>query len=160
MDEREMLRTLLGRHEGRRSRPYDDATGKTIMKGSTVRGYPTIGIGHNLEARPLPDWIIDEILYHDIDDMQAELRQRLPWVMTLDEIRYVVLCDMAFNMGVSKLLQFKRTLGHIEHGEYPEAAAAMLDSLWARQVGQRAHRLARMMRTGQWPADMRAKHVG
>ena len=32
-----------------------------------------------------------------------------------------------------------------------EAAAEMLDSRWASQVGRRAHELAAMMRTGRWP---------
>ena len=32
---------------------YDDATGKTILKGSTVVGNPTIGIGRNLSGEGL-----------------------------------------------------------------------------------------------------------
>jgi lysozyme len=59
-----------------------------------------------------------------------------------------VLLDMSFNLGIVGLLRFKNTLATIRRGDYSKAAAMMLDSLWARQVGKRAVRLAEMMRTG------------
>jgi len=47
------------------------------------------------------------------------------------------------------LSKFKKTLGHIEAGEYEEAASEMLNSRWAEQVGRRANTLSEMMRTGE-----------
>ena len=49
-------------------------------------------------------------------------------------------------LGVRGLLKFGRTLDAAERGNYEEAARQMLASKWAGQVGQRAHRLAAMMR--------------
>ena len=72
----------------------------------------------------------------------------------LDDVRQRVLLDMAFNLGVVGLLSFKRTLGVIEAGRYELAAAMMLDSKWAGQVGQRAERLSRMMATGKDPREL------
>jgi lysozyme len=46
------------------------------------------------------------------------------------------------------LLGFKNTLKFIETGEYKKAADNMLLSKWAKQVGQRANRLAKMMEQG------------
>jgi len=43
-----IARELIISEEGFRSKVYDDATGKTIIKGSKVKGYPTIGYGHRL----------------------------------------------------------------------------------------------------------------
>ena len=77
----------------------------------------------------------------------------LPWVETLDEVRQRVLVDMAFNLGIPSLLTFKRTLASVEAGNYTVAAAQMLESKWARQVGTRAIRLSEMMATGQDSAD-------
>jgi lysozyme len=55
---------------------------------------------------------------------------------------------MAFNLGVPKLIGFRNTLADMEAGRYDEAADGMLASLWAKQVGNRADRLADMMRKG------------
>ena len=46
------------------------------------------------------------------------------------------------------LSKFVNTLAHIEEGRYDEASVEMLDSRWARQVGDRAKVLSEMMRTG------------
>ena len=51
--------------------------------------------------------------------------------------------------GKRGLLGFKNTLGMIERGDYAAAADGMLKSLWAKQVGKRAQRLAQTMRTGK-----------
>jgi lysozyme len=64
-------------------------------------------------------------------------------------VRQNVLADMCFNLGIGGLLSFKNTLAMVEHGKYEEAAAAMLQSKWATQVGQRAIELSEMMRTGR-----------
>ena len=66
-----------------------------------------------------------------------------------------VLIDLGFNMGVNCLLGFKKTLVLVAGGKYPEAAVEMMDSQWARQVGRRAERLSQMMRSGEWPEELR-----
>jgi lysozyme len=68
----------------------------------------------------------------------------------LNDARQAVLIGMAFQMGLKGLLQFKRTLGSIEDGQFSEAAAEMLDSAWAKQTPARAMRLATQMETGEW----------
>jgi hypothetical protein len=82
-----------------------------------------------------------------------------PWTNTLDVVRGRVLLNMCFNMGwLSKdghhgLGTFTATLALVQGGHYPEAAAHMLASLWARQVGERAVRLASRMATGDYNAS-------
>ena len=94
------------------------------------------------------------LLANDIAAMERDLQHALPWVATLDEVRQRVLLDMAFNMGIVGLLGFKRTLATIQAGDYQAAATMMLDSRWAKQVGQRAERLSRMMATGKDPREL------
>ncbi len=72
----------------------------------------------------------------------------LPWWVHLDDLRQDVLANMAFNLGVAKLLGFTETLAAIRVGAFADAANHMLASAWARQVGARARRLAAQMRTG------------
>ena len=116
-------------------------------------GYATIGVGHLIDERrggKLPQHIIDLLLDYDIAEHKLDLVHALPWIVNLDDARLGVLINMAFNLGVPGLLKFTTTLGLIQSGDYHGAAAAMLASKWAQQVGPRAKRLATQMETGQW----------
>lgn len=57
-----------------------------------------------------------------------------------------VLIEMAFQMGVSGTLQFKKMWAALEQGENLLAADEMLDSMWAVQTPNRAQRLAAIVR--------------
>jgi lysozyme len=56
---------------------------------------------------------------------------------------------MVFNMGFSVFSQFRQTIAAINSGDYTKAAAGMLASRWAQQVGARAQRLAEQMAKGE-----------
>ncbi|MCR1770736.1 glycoside hydrolase family protein [Burkholderia glumae] len=127
----------LTRDEGRRLKPYVDTVGKI-----------TIGVGRNLTDVGISDDECDLLLTHDVASAVAWLDAELPWWCRLDPVRQRVVVNMAFNLG-AKLLTFKNTLGAMERGDYAVAAAGMLASKWARQVGARADRLAGMMRAGR-----------
>jgi lysozyme len=88
------------------------------------------------------------LLANDIDACERALDARLPWWRTLNDVRQRVLLNMCFNLGIGRLLGFKNTLAKMERGDFDGAAAGMLASLWARQVGARAERLAAMMEKG------------
>lgn len=138
------VRGLIQLHEGRVAHVYFDSL-----------GLATIGVGHLVDERKgggLPELIIDALLDYDIELHTNELYSALPWVQELDPVRQAVLIDMYFNLR-SNLLGFKETLRQFQAGNLDAAAAAMLDSLWAKQVGTRAIRLAEMTRSGQWPTD-------
>ena len=138
-----LLLAELRRDEGVRRWPYADTL-----------GIKTVGVGHNLVAHPLSliypldDAEIDVILIGDIAEVIAGLDARLPWWRSLNDVRQRVIVNMAFNMGIAGLLTFKNTLAAVRGGRYSDAAAGMLASKWAKQVGARAKRLADMMREG------------
>ena len=125
-------------HEGVRSKVYLD-----------TEGIETIGVGRNLRDRGLSDDEIELILANDIRDFQEEVERAFSWWSDLDDVRQRVVVDMAFNMGLGSLSKFVNTLSHIENGRYEEAGVEMLDSKWARQVGDRANVLSNMMKTGE-----------
>ena len=139
-EDRAKLRDQLTRHEGYRRKPYRDTVGKL-----------TIAVGRNLEDVGIFEHEAAYLLSGDIDRATRGLMARYPdWFPTLDPVRQAVLVNMAFNMGLTTLASFRRTLDYIARGQYGAASDAMLQSKWADQVGQRAVELAAQMRTGQW----------
>jgi lysozyme len=136
----EQLERDLIRDEGLKLKPYKDSVGVW-----------TIGVGHNTQARPLPEGMLvngaitetdaKRLLEQDIMEHVAALCQALPWYERLDEPRQRALCNMCFNLGITGLLGFKNTLALLERGEYEKAAANLAMSKWAKQVGPRATRI-------------------
>lgn len=129
-----------------------------------TKGIPTVGVGHNLKARPLPaawtfplsDDQVDVLLEQDLENTYADLDRSVAWWLGLNDARQRVLANMCFNMGISRLLDFAKMLAAARIGNYEVAADEMLDSKWARDVGigtpekpGRALRLANMMRNGK-----------
>lgn len=136
------LKSQLLRDEGVVRHAYEDSL-----------GFTTIGVGRLIDARRgggLRDSEIDFLLHNDIEEKTAQVLAALPWASKLNEPRFAVLVNMAFQMGIGGLLKFKRALGSIEDGQYSEAAMEMLDSAWAKQTPARAHRMAKQMETGEW----------
>jgi len=133
----------LRRDEGVEYEPYKDTV-----------GIDTVGVGHNLKAKPiqlpypLTDYQIDSILADDLEAVFNGLDRVMPWWRGLTHARQRVMANMAFNMGIAGLAGFRNTLLYIQNGEYEKAADGMLASKWAKQVGKRANRLAEMMVTG------------
>lgn len=114
-------------------------------------GYLTIGVGRLIDKRKggrLSDDEIDYLLSNDIKDKVADLDRQLPWWRTLTENRQRVLVNMAFNLGIDGLLQFRKMLIDIQNEDYVSAANEMKSSRWATQVGARATRLETMMTQG------------
>jgi len=82
--------------------------------------------------------------------VKGPLEQGISWFSSLDVPRQGVLINMAFNMGFHGLLGFHDTLSAMAKQDWEAAAVDMENSLWAKEVGDRATRLAEQMRTGVW----------
>ena len=135
-----MIKKQLIRDEGDVPYAYQDSL-----------GYWTIGVGFLIDKRKggrLPDTVRDFWLDCEISKITSELEKRLPFFSKLSQVRKDTLINMAFNLGVNGLLNFKITIQLMAVGLHEAAAAEMLDSRWARQVGQRANRLSQ-----QWRED-------
>lgn len=131
------LREQLIRDEGERLKVYKDSV-----------GIETIGVGRNLRDKGISRAESAFLLDNDIDEYTAAVTHALSWAEQLDPVRREVLVNMAFNLGIYGLLQFKNFLIALRARDYNAAVAHMLDSKWAAQVGPRAHRLAAQIRTG------------
>lgn len=133
---REELKKELIRDEGLRLKAYKDSVGVL-----------TIGVGHSLE-QPISEMAALAILEDDISTVEAGLDRTFPWWRDLSEVRQRVVANMAFNLGIVRLMGFKRTIEAMQDGDFALAANEMLESKWSVQVGDRARRLATMMRNG------------
>lgn len=134
---RDQLSAQLRIDEGVRKMPYEDTVGKL-----------TIGVGRNLDDVGLRDDEIELLLQNDIAEVEKQLDRALPWWRSMSEVRQQAIANMAFNMGIATLLQFKTTLAHLQAGRYSQAADSALQSKWATQVGKRAQRIADQLRRG------------
>lgn len=127
------------RFEGLRLFPYKCPAGKL-----------TIGYGHNIEDNGITEEIAVKLLDADLQIAEREVRTKFPTYYKLNEARQFVLVDMCFNMGIAKLLTFKKMLSALAKGEYPTAAREMQDSKWYRQVGNRGKVLCEIMKSGEY----------
>lgn len=127
--------SLIKQHEGFKQYPYHDSVGRL-----------TVGWGHNLDANGLSPAVCEFVLQEDVAQVVDQLNHALPWWSELDSHRAAVLVNMGFNLGVPGLLKFTAMLTALRAKQFDHAAQAMLDSLWAKQVGKRATELASIIR--------------
>lgn len=137
MDDLVALMAQLRRHEGLQLHPYRCTAGKL-----------TIGVGRNLDDNGITENEADFLLSNDLTRVVEELRRDSPVFDKLDTVRKAVLIDMCFNLGISRLLMFKKMFAAIDEQDWTLAAAEMVDSRWCHQVGQRCKTLKLMMETG------------
>ena len=116
-------------------------------------GKLTIGIGRNLEDVGISQTEARYLLNNDILRCRTGLSKALSYWHTLSNMRQRVLIDMAINLGIHGLLDFKKMLGALRKSDYELAADEMLASLWAHQVKERARWLAAAMRLDREPTD-------
>lgn len=140
MFDRAKLIADLERDEGFRAQPYRDPEGNW-----------TAGIGWNLSARPLTEDQARVLCGMQTDDIAAQVGSIIKWFGDLDDVRSRAILNMAFNMGVHGLTDFIGMLGAMKDQRWDAAADAALNSEWAKQVPNRANRIAQMIRTGVDP---------
>jgi lysozyme len=133
------LAAQLEIEEGKKARMYLD-----------TEGCWTAGVGRNLSERPFSEDEIQLMLKNDIAIAEAALDRNCPWWRSMTEARQQALAGMCFQLGISRLLGFKKMLVMLEAGRWDAAAAEALDSKWAKQVPARAKRVTDLIRKGEF----------
>jgi lysozyme len=136
------LGTLLDdieRDEGYRQFPYEDTAKPPRL---------TIGFGFNLTDVGLSREECQLLAAHRLRKIDQHLIQALAWYTGLNERRRNALVNMAYQMGVQKLLTFRDMHAALDAGDFDKAAAEALDSTYARQVPERAKRIATAIKEG------------
>ena len=129
-------------HESKRNLPYKDSLGNW-----------TIGIGWNFFTNPMRDEAILAQFMGDINWSYSELKKNA-WFNKLDENRQIAIVDMVFNIGMKGFLEFTDLITALTFGNHKDAHDAVLDSLYAKQVKERANEIANVLLTGQLPSGV------
>ena len=114
-------------------------------------GYATFGIGHLIVegdeehgkplGTPVSEQRVNAIFEEDVKKYISESKKVFPNLDDLPETAQEVIVNMCFNMGAPRLWGFKKFIAGVNSGNWNTAAIEMMDSRWARQVGDRAVRL-------------------
>ncbi len=137
----DLLRAELIRDEGVVPHAYNDSL-----------GYLTIGVGRLIDKRKgggLSDEEIAFLLDNDISRKTVDLDTHLPWWRDLDDVRQRALLNLCFQLGISGLLGFTKTLSALQRGDYKAAADGLRASKLYQQTPARTERRARMIETGE-----------
>ena len=117
--------------EGFRDRVYKDSL-----------GIDTIGYGFAIKDLVLDEDISEMILERKLEALIERVNKRFDFVECLPEEAQEVIYEMCYQLGVTGVSKFKKTLLYLENEEFNMASKEMLDSKWARQTPNRAKRLS------------------
>lgn len=147
----ETLADRLQRHEGKSLTVYTDPN-----------GIPTLGIGHNMRANPLPpdmqatldstgaitDSQCAMLLTTDASNARREVLDNMPWADTLSQTRMDVLIELAFWIGIAGLLKFKHMISDLRCGNYEDACQDLMQSKLYDEIPKRTGELAQLLLEG------------
>ena len=119
-------------------------------------GKKTVGIGHLCQEGDPEFWKsigtevsqdrVDELFGKDIAWTMADCRDIVPKFDDMPREVRLILANMIFNMGRSRMIGFRKMLAAVDERDWSAAADEMHDSKWRRQVPARAERLIKRMR--------------
>lgn len=104
----------------------------------------SIGYGRNLEDVGISKDEAEYLLKNDIDIALDEVSEHFD-MPNLPEPAQIVLVDMCFNMGISRLLNFRNMIEAMQADDWDKAADELLDSKYATQTKRRARMNASLL---------------
>jgi len=156
--DKDKIGAWIAYHEGSRESIYFDS-----------EGYPTIGVGFNLERQEAAELLndlnldydkilsgeqtlsqnqIDYLFQHDLDIAIADAQKIFPNFDELPEDKQLVLVDMSFNLGYNKLSGFEEMIEAVKSEDWEKVAEEMVDSKWYEDVKDRAMHNVEVMQDG------------
>ena len=105
-------------------------------------GIDTIGYGFAIKDLELDADICDIILERKIKNLQDRVKNKFSWYKYMPpEIQDVVM-EMCYQLGVTGVSKFRKTIAYLQNKEFKNASIEMLDSRWAKQTPNRAKELS------------------
>ena len=109
-------------------------------------GIPTIGYGFAIKDLILDEDIAEEILIRKLERLRRNACGRFKWLEDMPIGVQEVILEMCYQLGVTGVSKFKKTISLFRDGDWAGASEEMLDSLWARQTPNRAKSLSNIIR--------------
>ncbi len=120
-------------------------------------GYPTFGIGHLITdddpecgasvGTEVSSDRVQEAFDSDVESVLSDCERLYVQFEHLPEEVQLIVANMMFNMGYSRLSRFKGMHRGVDAKDWQAAADEMVDSRWYNQVTNRADRLVVRMRS-------------
>lgn len=109
----------------------------------------TIGYGTVIEegGHGLPEYVAEILLQDYLKTIQTRLQVH-EWFNELNTARQHCILEMAYQMGVEGVLDFRNMIGSLKAQDWEEARSHALDSLWAKQTPARAQDVADRLAAG------------
>ena len=114
--------------------------GLSLMPYEDTHQFLTIGYGRCLDIRGISKDEAEYLFNNDIKIAVDDVKKIVNRFDELPEQVKIVLIDLSFNLGLSKLLKFENFLDAIDARDFAKACAELKDSRWWHQVGTRATR--------------------
>ena len=126
----ESLLERVERHEGFRSKPYQDSLGVWTF-------------GHGLTYITEDESMM--IVRGRLQLIRNAIARHYPWVANSPEDVLDVLTEMQYQLGETGLSRFAKFLSALEAGDYAEAAKEGKDSKWHTQTPERCEELMQII---------------
>lgn len=132
--------------EGRKPFLYDDATGKPFVKGDTLKGNLTGGVGTNFSAG-LDDVEINFLRDRRLNAAAVLAASLFNFDATVSDERRAALVNMAYQLG-DKLEKFDTFTMYVNARQWDLAADDLATTAYAKEVPARAQRICDKLRSG------------
>jgi lysozyme len=121
--------------EGFRERVYKDTL-----------GIDTIGYGFAIKDLVLDEDLAEIILRRKLDKLIDNADKKFKFLKDMPTEVQDVIYEMCYQLGITGVSKFKKTLAYLENYEFKMASVEMLDSRWATQTPNRAKKLSDIVR--------------
>lgn len=118
-------------------------------------GFETIGYGTLIDPKKgggLDEEEAEFLLKNRLKKLHLELSQN-DWFVEISPTRQAAIMMMAYQLGVSGVLGFKKMIAAIEVQNWDLVFLEALDSKWNTQTPGRAERIAKQLVTGEWQSN-------
>jgi len=135
------LEERLMEHEGFMNQIYTD-----------TRGFATIGYGHLItkkdnfvEGKEYEEEELYQLFKIDLQKAIDGSEEIVGHIKDLHPTAKEIITEMVYQLGVTGVRRFFKTLLHLENLNYKSASSEMLDSVWNKQTPKRCKKLSELM---------------
>ncbi|ALV25022.1 phage lysozyme, putative [Campylobacter iguaniorum] len=141
------LKDNIKANEGFRSRVYKDSLGKdTVGYGFLISALEDDELELNGGfIEPMSEEVAQKILNLKLFKLKNSVYRLLPWLEDKPINVQDAIVEMAYQLGINKMMGFVNTLECIKIGDYAQAKVNLKSSLWARQTPKRVENLIKAL---------------